>query len=175
MVKTVAQVYQRIGSLTVPLLVLHGTADELVPPRASEAVAEKAGSPDVTLKRYDGLYHEILNEPERDEVLGDIRAWLDEAPLNPLRPEHLLHHPPAAARHLQVVVEVLAGVVGGPARRPRDRREFAARVGQLIARLTPRTSTSALRASVAVIQPSRSSSTSCRARQLRGGDRVQRL
>ena len=34
-------------------------------------------SPDKTLKVYDGLYHEILNEPERDTVLADIRAWID--------------------------------------------------------------------------------------------------
>ena len=76
--KTVGPIYQRIGDLRLPLLVLHGTADKLVPPSASKAVAEKAGSPDLTLKLYDGLYHEILNEPERDEVVGDIVAWLDK-------------------------------------------------------------------------------------------------
>ncbi|HEY5857600.1 MAG TPA: lysophospholipase [Aldersonia sp.] len=76
--KTIGQVYQRIGELRLPLLVLHGTADKLVPSIASKSIAEQAGSPDLTLKLYDGLYHEILNEPERDEVIGDILAWLDK-------------------------------------------------------------------------------------------------
>ncbi|MGO9733181.1 MAG: lysophospholipase, partial [Mycobacterium sp.] len=36
----------------------------------------KASSKDVTLKLYDGLYHEVFNEPERDIVLGDLVDWL---------------------------------------------------------------------------------------------------
>jgi acylglycerol lipase len=35
-------------------------------------------SADKTLKLYEGLYHEILNEPERETVLADIVGWLDE-------------------------------------------------------------------------------------------------
>jgi alpha-beta hydrolase superfamily lysophospholipase len=41
-------------------------------------VNERASSEDKTYIRYDGLYHEILNEPERERVLGDIADWLDE-------------------------------------------------------------------------------------------------
>jgi lysophospholipase len=41
-------------------------------------VSERAGSQDKTFKRYDGLFHEILNEPERQEVVNDIADWLDE-------------------------------------------------------------------------------------------------
>ena len=37
---------------------------------------ENAGSADKTLKTYDGLYHEVLNEPEHEQVLDDIEAWL---------------------------------------------------------------------------------------------------
>jgi alpha-beta hydrolase superfamily lysophospholipase len=69
---------ESIPSITVPLLVQVGTGDRLVPPAASELVYERASSQDKTIKRYDGLYHEILNEPERDEVLGDMAGWLDE-------------------------------------------------------------------------------------------------
>lgn len=68
---------RRLRSLTMPLLVLHGTADRLVPPAASEVVRAHAGSADVTVRRYEGLYHEPHNEPERDEVLADVVAWLD--------------------------------------------------------------------------------------------------
>jgi alpha-beta hydrolase superfamily lysophospholipase len=66
-----------IPRITVPLLVQVGTSDELVPPRASDFVYERAGSEDKTIKHYDGLFHEILNEPERDAVMADMLAWLD--------------------------------------------------------------------------------------------------
>jgi lysophospholipase len=38
---------------------------------------ERASSKDKTLKLYEGLYHEILNEPEKEQVIADIIAWLD--------------------------------------------------------------------------------------------------
>jgi alpha-beta hydrolase superfamily lysophospholipase len=66
-----------IPRITIPLLVQVGTGDELVPPAASELVYERASSQDKTIKRYDGLYHEILNEPEREAVIADMLAWLD--------------------------------------------------------------------------------------------------
>ena len=31
----------------------------------------------MTAHYYDGLYHEIFNEPEQDTVLADTVAWLD--------------------------------------------------------------------------------------------------
>jgi acylglycerol lipase len=77
MAEEVARFPETIPSITVPLLVQVGTGDRLVPPAASEMVYELASSADKTIKRYDGLYHEILNEPERDEVLADMAAWLD--------------------------------------------------------------------------------------------------
>jgi alpha-beta hydrolase superfamily lysophospholipase len=67
----------RLAGLTMPLFVLHGGADRLVPPAASDVVREHAGSKDLTVKIYEGLYHEPHNEPERDQVLADIVSWLD--------------------------------------------------------------------------------------------------
>lgn len=66
-----------------PLLIVHGSDDKLVPSAGSEELYRRAKSSDKTLKLYDGLYHEVLNEPERLEVLGEIAAWLDER-LTPL-------------------------------------------------------------------------------------------
>jgi alpha-beta hydrolase superfamily lysophospholipase len=65
-----------LPSLHVPLLVMQGTADGLVDPGCGPHVYERAGSADKTLKMYDGLWHEIFNEPERDHVLADLIAWL---------------------------------------------------------------------------------------------------
>jgi alpha-beta hydrolase superfamily lysophospholipase len=66
-----------LPKLTLPILVLHGQDDKLVPPAASELVNDRAGSGDKTIIRYEGLHHEILNEPERERVVGDIADWLD--------------------------------------------------------------------------------------------------
>ena len=64
-------------AITLPLLVMHGDADVLTSLAGSQALYDTAGSADKTLKLYPGLYHEIFNEPERDEVLGDMSAWLE--------------------------------------------------------------------------------------------------
>lgn len=66
----------KLPSLRVPLLVMQGTADGLVDAGCGPHVYARAGSADKTLKMYDGLWHEIFNEPERDHVLGDLTGWL---------------------------------------------------------------------------------------------------
>ena len=43
----------------------------------ADMIEERAGSDDLTVIHYDGLYHELLNEPERERVVGDIADWLD--------------------------------------------------------------------------------------------------
>jgi lysophospholipase len=66
-----------VHRIELPTLLLYGTADGLCAPEGSVLVAERIGSGDLETKPYEGLYHEILNEPERDRVLDDICAWLD--------------------------------------------------------------------------------------------------
>jgi alpha-beta hydrolase superfamily lysophospholipase len=73
----IAEVQRDIGRLTMPLLSVQGTVDRLVDPGAARWVDEHAGSPDHTLRIYEGLYHEVFNEPERDTVLDDVAGWLD--------------------------------------------------------------------------------------------------
>jgi alpha-beta hydrolase superfamily lysophospholipase len=65
-----------VRQITIPTLLLWGTADRLCPPRGAEAVAANIGSSDFTKRAYDGLFHEIMNEPERDLVLDEIVGWL---------------------------------------------------------------------------------------------------
>jgi acylglycerol lipase len=65
-----------VGSITVPTLIMYGTDDGLCPPQGSVMLSERIGSPDKTLTAYQGLYHEILNEPEREQVLDHLCAWL---------------------------------------------------------------------------------------------------
>jgi acylglycerol lipase len=69
-------VKKRLTTLTAPLLVLHGTADSIAAPTSADLLERGTGSSDVTVIRYPGLYHEVFNEPERDQVLGDLVDWL---------------------------------------------------------------------------------------------------
>lgn len=71
------QVKQRLARVTAPLLVLHGTEDALAAPSSSDLLERGAGARDLTVIRYEGLYHEVFNEPEQDKVLGDVTTWLE--------------------------------------------------------------------------------------------------
>ncbi len=65
-----------VRSITIPTLIMYGTADQLCPPAGSKMLAERIGARDKTFRPYEGLYHEILNEPEQDQVMDDMCAWL---------------------------------------------------------------------------------------------------
>lgn len=62
--------------ITLPTLLMYGTEDRLCPPRGAIMLADRLGSSDLTTHAYEGLYHEIMNEPERDRVLDEITDWL---------------------------------------------------------------------------------------------------
>ena len=64
-------------AITLPILLLHGSDDRLTAPAGSRYLAAHLGSADKTLTLYPGLYHEIFNEPEQAQVLGDAAAWVD--------------------------------------------------------------------------------------------------
>lgn len=65
-------------AIEVPLHILHGTADQLVPASGSEFLAESVGSDDVTLKLYPGLRHELVNEVSRDDIIAEVRDWMTQ-------------------------------------------------------------------------------------------------
>ncbi len=67
---------ERARGLTLPLLLQHGTLDVLTDPAGTRALEAASGSPDQTVHWYEGLWHEIYNEPERDKPLSDLRDWL---------------------------------------------------------------------------------------------------
>ncbi|HET6260074.1 MAG TPA: alpha/beta hydrolase, partial [Pseudonocardia sp.] len=50
--------------------------DELTDPAGSRLLESTSGSPDQTVIWYEGLWHEIYNEPEREGPLSDLREWL---------------------------------------------------------------------------------------------------
>ncbi len=64
------------GRFPLPLLLMQGTADRVVDPQASlDLVARLQG--DITLKTWDGFYHELHNEPERNQVIDFMVDWVN--------------------------------------------------------------------------------------------------
>ncbi len=61
-----------------PVLLLHGCNDGLVSEKDSREFFGDIASRDKTLKIYAFLFHEIFNEPSKDEVIGDVISWLEK-------------------------------------------------------------------------------------------------
>ena len=55
-----------------------GGEDKLVPADGAEEFGQKIGSKDKSIKIYQGLYHEVFNEPEHKQVLKDVENWLEK-------------------------------------------------------------------------------------------------
>ena len=64
-------------TITLPLLILHGTADKATVCQGSEFFFETAGSADKTLKLYKDHYHDLLADIGKEEVMADIKTWLE--------------------------------------------------------------------------------------------------
>lgn len=64
--------------VTVPFFVLHGTADKVTDPLASQDLYNEAASQFKDIKLYDGFLHDLLFEPEREEIGQDIISWMEK-------------------------------------------------------------------------------------------------
>ncbi|XP_075096639.1 uncharacterized protein LOC107794937 isoform X2 [Nicotiana tabacum] len=73
-----ANLQQNLSSFTIPFLVLHGTDDAVTDPEASKKLYAEALSTDKNIKLYDGLLHDLLFEPEREEIMKEIIVWLSQ-------------------------------------------------------------------------------------------------
>lgn len=62
--------------LSLPVLLMHGSEDQITSPEGTKAFAQKAGEK-AQLKIWEGLYHETHNEPQKEEVIRTIINWLD--------------------------------------------------------------------------------------------------
>jgi acylglycerol lipase len=76
MLRALLRVSAETHKITLPFIAMQGGSDRLVDPDGAQILYEKAGSKDKTLKIYEGLYHEIFNEPEHERVLGDVENWV---------------------------------------------------------------------------------------------------
>lgn len=76
LIKAMETLQRQMPKIYLPILVLHGTADQLSDPEGSKILYARVSSRDKTLKLYEGFYHEIFNEPECEQVFADVEAWL---------------------------------------------------------------------------------------------------
>ncbi len=71
------RIKREFANFTLPLLILHGTEDRATKYQGSQEFYENAGSNDKTLKLYEGHYHDLLNDLGKEEVMGDVLAWIE--------------------------------------------------------------------------------------------------
>lgn len=77
LLSAMTRITEEAGKITLPLLIAQGSADLLVDPSGAQMLYDKVESADKTLKIYENLFHEIFNEPDRDQVLTDVENWLE--------------------------------------------------------------------------------------------------
>ena len=77
MLKAMQTITAQAARITLPIMIVQGSADRLVNPAGAQMLYDVVISVDKEIKIYDGLYHEVFNEPEHDKVLRDVEIWLE--------------------------------------------------------------------------------------------------
>lgn len=75
-IKGVDYIRENISEYEYPCFITHGEKDNIIPKDASVFLYNNISSKDKEIKIYDDLYHEILNEKNRDEVINDMSNWI---------------------------------------------------------------------------------------------------
>jgi len=76
LLKAMQRVSAEASKITLPILIIQGGADRLIDPSGAQILHDRVGSKDKAIKVYNGLYHEVINEPEHDQVLSHVAVWL---------------------------------------------------------------------------------------------------
>jgi alpha-beta hydrolase superfamily lysophospholipase len=76
--KAAARLKENMPNLKVPVFIIHGTDDKATRPEGSQYFYDHVGSEDKTLKLYEGHYHDLLNDIDKEIVMADILAWVNE-------------------------------------------------------------------------------------------------
>jgi alpha-beta hydrolase superfamily lysophospholipase len=78
LVRADERLHDEFPSITLPVLIMHGTDDKATVCRGSQFFYDTAGSTDKTLKLYEGHYHDLLNDIGKEQVMADILRWIAE-------------------------------------------------------------------------------------------------
>jgi acylglycerol lipase len=76
MVRADEHLKRAFASITLPVLILHGTSDEATRPGGSQFFYDTTNSRDKTLKLYDGYFHDPLNDLGKETVIADVVQWI---------------------------------------------------------------------------------------------------
>ena len=76
--KAAARLKDNMPKINVPVFIIHGTDDKATRPEGSQYFYDHVGSRDKTLKLYKGGYHDLLNDIDKETVMADILAWVNE-------------------------------------------------------------------------------------------------
>jgi len=78
LLQAMSELPEEVARLHIPLLIIAGSADPIVPAAGSREIAERAGSSDKRIIVYEGFVHELINEPpdDRERVTRDVVEWL---------------------------------------------------------------------------------------------------
>ncbi|MCB1498101.1 MAG: lysophospholipase [Bauldia sp.] len=87
LVRADERLHDAFGDITLPVLILHGTADKATVCHGSEYFHAHAGSIDKTLKLYEGHYHDLLNDIGKEDVLSDVATWIEARMVPETQPE----------------------------------------------------------------------------------------
>ena len=78
MLKAADRLKENMPRFRVPVLIIHGTADKATRPAGSQYFYDTAASTDKTLKLYEGHFHDLLNDVDKEVVMADIKGWIDK-------------------------------------------------------------------------------------------------
>ncbi len=76
MLKAMIRFNKEGARITLPVFIMQGGADRFVDPENAQILYDLIKSKDKQIKVYEGLYHEVFNEPEREIVFADMEEWL---------------------------------------------------------------------------------------------------
>jgi len=76
MIDAATRLNEEFPLIKLPVLILHGTDDKATNPSGSQSFYDAAGSTDKTLKLYEGHYHDLLNDVDKELVMADINDWI---------------------------------------------------------------------------------------------------
>lgn len=77
MVRGTERLKEEFANITLPVLIVHGTADKVTEPAGSQRFYDNAGSKDKTLKFYQDHAHDLLADLGKEQVIADMLGWLD--------------------------------------------------------------------------------------------------
>lgn len=78
LLRAMKRVRANFEKMNLPFLVMHGEKDKLSNPNGSRMLYENAGSEDKTLEIFEGMFHEIMREPDKEQFFATVIDWVEK-------------------------------------------------------------------------------------------------